>query len=68
MVQQVTSTQVEPQDDACLGLLVLPPSDVVEPALLPADTSACAGVAHVAAYIPHPLHATAATAAEVAAP
>ncbi|KAF0936168.1 hypothetical protein E2562_038983 [Oryza meyeriana var. granulata] len=67
MVQQVTGAQVEPQDDACLGLLVPPPFDVVEPALLPADTSACAGAAHVAAYIPHPLHA-AATTVEVATP
>ncbi|KAF0909710.1 hypothetical protein E2562_000046 [Oryza meyeriana var. granulata] len=65
MVQQVTGAQVEPQDDACLGLLVPPPFDVVEPALLPADTSACPGASHIAAYIPHPLHA-AATAAEAA--
>ncbi|BAH92129.1 calmodulin-binding protein 25 [Oryza sativa Japonica Group] len=70
MVQQVTGAQVEPQDDACLGLLMPPPPfDVVDPAaLLPADTAACAGAAHVATCVPHPLHAAAAAAAAVAAP
>uniref|UniRef100_A0A0E0KD14 VQ domain-containing protein n=1 Tax=Oryza punctata TaxID=4537 RepID=A0A0E0KD14_ORYPU len=68
MVQQVTGAQVEPQDDACLGLLIPPPPfDVVDPAaLLPVDTAACAGASHVAAYVPHPLQAAAAAAAVAA--
>ncbi|XP_040378385.1 calmodulin-binding protein 25-like [Oryza brachyantha] len=69
MVQQVTGAQVEPLDDACLGLLMPPPFDVIEPALLPADAAACVGAAHVpAAYVPHPLHAAAAAVAAAEQP